>query len=137
MRFASSLVFFALAATGLRADTVTRKDRVSINGAVTLAAGVVTIAPDGSGRLAVNLRDVATIEFNRTKFNAGGSPAGVRNPSSAVPVPTSTVMLHGGGRKACLLAAIDANNVRCGGSGGEKAEDIPRDSVLRILVGRQ
>ena len=136
------LLFVALTATA-RADTITAKDHVSMNGTVKeLSGGVISFEArfsSGSKLLRVELRAVESIEFNATSFNPGAPP---RSPGFGPPLDsqannvkdsavTATIVLRGGQRRPCELISIDQSQVHCAGKDG----DYNRAIVLRVLIG--
>ena len=142
LQYASALILAWLPAY---ADTVTKKDHLSVNGTVTtMTINEITLIArykEGEKSLPLKLGDVSIIEFNDTTFNSGPPPTSlgigppIKNASATTAVsprkaPDSDVVILKGGKvqPGCKLLGIDAQIVRCSG------QVFDRSKVLRILV---
>jgi len=128
----------------LHADTVTRRDHLSVNGTVIrVSGGELTIQAgltEGNKTFSYKLTEIESIEFNLNTFNPGGPPKapgfGGTYPAPP-PAPlaasqaTDTLVIRGGQRKECRLISIDQQFIHCEGKDG----DYSRGTTLRVLIG--
>ena len=146
MRLTVRLMAAVLLITPALAETITKKDRTSVNGKLTRFAdgGIDLVARYDSGdkTISIKLSDISVIEFNATTFNAGAppkslglgpsssvSPAAEPNQSDAV----NSIVLRGGQIRSCRLIGIDDQSIHCMGKDG----DYPRRIVIRVFLGGQ
>ena len=135
------VVAFAFAAISLRADSVTTRDGVSLNGRVTTfdGRGAVVRArfEDGEKQILVPRDAIVGIEFNPRVSNAAGldrraQPASLaaRRQAASANQTDDVVVLSTGEYWSCPPIEIDGQRLRCG------AEVIALDKVTSLSVGR-
>jgi hypothetical protein len=142
------LTFVGMALLGVAqswADTVTRKNHISVNGTlVGMADGQLKIIARYTSEtktLSIKMDQVEMIEFNGTTFNTSapskvvglGPPLASDEPSvQSKTQDTNTIFLRGS-HKSCTLVSIDEQSVQCAGKDGTYSRRV----VIRIVTGGQ
>lgn len=130
------------------ADTVTRRDHSSVNGAITgIAAGKLKLVARFRSKalpveIDIPLNEIEIIEFNTSTYNSGApptvvgfSPEATQTKQNAVSAPATDVVVYkAGGTSMCTVVSVDENYIQCGEPGSKGSEHINRATVLRILL---
>lgn len=123
-----------LAALAAKADTITTMDlRVWYGNVIEIKDGVLSLQatfPKSGAVLKFGAASIQTIEFNPIRYNPGAVPT---LPKAIGGMLSGTVYTQDRKPHKCANITCDSRNVNCE---GQKPETLPRQNVLRILIGR-